>query len=96
MSYLATLGYNLKKLLSFFALVPLNFSSCKDQCKSENPNLGPKMSYLRNFGLGVRKSIVIFEIIILNFFLKSKFGAKIKIIKFRTKSALFGYFFAEI
>ena len=54
------------------------------------------MSYLRNFGLGVRKSIVIFEIIILNFFLKSKFGTKIKIIKFRTKSALFGYFFAEI
>ena len=45
------LGSNFEKPLSYLELAHSNLSDCKILRKNENINLGPKMSYLRIFGL---------------------------------------------
>ena len=52
------------------------------------------MSYLGIFRLGFENTIIIFEISTLEFFKMQSF--KTKILKVRTKVALFGYFWAGI
>ena len=51
------------------------------------------MPYLDNFGLEFENTIITFEISALEF---QNFGAKMKILKFGTKNALFEYFWAGI
>ena len=50
------------------------------------------MPYLGSFGLKFKNNIVEFEISSLEFVYFGKFRAKMKMPKFGTKNALFGYF----
>ena len=98
MPYLGTVGLEFQKLLSYLKSAPLNFPSCKILWKKQKfLNLGPKISYLGVLWLELKeKTIVIFEISTLGFFLIVKYCELIKMPKFGTKSALYGYFDARI
>ena len=62
--------------------------------KTKNLNVGPKLSYLGIFGLELEKTTVLWYLTLApsNF---SKILLKIKILKFRTKTALIEYFGLE-
>ena len=54
------------------------------------------MPYLGIFGLELKKTYVIFKISTLEFCLTAEYREIMKMPKFGTKSALFGYFWARI
>ena len=54
------------------------------------------MPYLGSFGLKFKNNIVEFEISSLEFVYFGKFREKMKMPKFGTKNALFGYFGARV
>ena len=94
MPYLGILGSNFEKPLSYLEPTPSNLPYCKFDPKKKFLNLGPKMPDLRILGLEFQNIIVIFEISILKFVLFQSLVQKEKILKFGTKNALFGYFWA--
>ena len=75
----------LKQLLPYLKSTASNLSAWKVCIKA-------KMSFQGIFGLDFKNAIVIIEISAFKFFLVENFGVKIKIPKFGTKNALFGYF----
>ena len=58
-------------------------------------NLGPKMPYLGIFGKEIQESIAIFGMSTLDFVKLRNFVKKMKMLKFGTKNAWFGYFWAR-
>ena len=93
---LGVLGSSSEKLFVIFEINALELVSLQSLVeKQKSLNLGPKMSYGIS-GLKFKNSIVIFEINVLGFFSLSIFFERMKILKFRTKSTLFGYFWAGI
>ena len=88
------LGWNLTKLLLCLTSA---LSICQNVIflgKKALLNVGPKLSYLGIFGLELEKTTVLwyFTLAPSNF---SKILLKIKILKFRTKTALIEYFGLE-
>ena len=93
----ALFGYFWDRILSHLKSAPWNLSNLVNFVKKwECQNLGPKMPCLGIFGLELWKTIVIFEIRILKFVYFQNFPQKTKMPGFRTKNALFGYFWAGI
>ena len=89
MHYLSVLGCNFEKLLPDLKPASSTLLKCKVLCK-------PKMPYLDILKLKFEKTIVIFEISILQF-LKIQIYMQNEInFKYGTKNALFGYFGAVI
>ena len=75
----------------------MNFSICKVSLKNnKNLNLGQKLLCLGILGLGFEKSYCHIWNQHPQIFLKAKFHAKMKILKFRSKSGLFACFWAGI
>ena len=91
------IGWNLKKGIAVFEISTLEFFNVQSYMQNKNSylNFWLKLLYLGTFGLVFeKKNIGIFEISTLEFLYK--ISSKTKILKFKTKIALFADFWARI
>ena len=91
MPYLGIFGLVFEKILSYLKLAFLDLSCCKVWCKNKNlmPNLGIlgtkfEKNYCHIWNQDSQIHLV------------AKFCKKTKMLKFGTKNALFGYFWAMV